>query len=75
MFAMAGLGLCDMVDEDTFQVNDITKHMVDVPSSIHGMLHLSVTHVVESNNSDLDQYNGTHVRCSLLDAPAPRYQF
>lgn len=43
MFAMAGLGFVDLVEEDTYQVNALTRHMVEVPSSIHGMLHLLVT--------------------------------
>lgn len=43
MFAMAGLGFVDLVEEDTYQVNAVTQHMMEVPSSIHGMLHLSVT--------------------------------
>ena len=47
MFAMAGLGLCNLVDEDIFQVNAITSHMSAVPSAIHGMLHLSVNHAVD----------------------------
>jgi hypothetical protein len=42
MFAMAGLGLVDLVDEDTYEANAVTKYMLEVPSSIHGMLHLSV---------------------------------
>ncbi|OQV05683.1 hypothetical protein CLAIMM_10376 [Cladophialophora immunda] len=41
MFAMAGLGLVDLVDDRTFQVNPITAHMVAVPSSLHGMLHFT----------------------------------
>lgn len=40
MYAMAGLGLVDMVDDQTFKTNAITKHMERVPSSLHGMLHL-----------------------------------
>ncbi|RMZ90443.1 hypothetical protein DV736_g2318, partial [Chaetothyriales sp. CBS 134916] len=41
MLAMAGLGLVDLVDDTTFRVNAITRHMVEVPSSIHGMLHFT----------------------------------
>lgn len=40
MFAMAGLGLVDLIDDTTYRVNAITSHMVAVPSSIDGMLHL-----------------------------------
>jgi hypothetical protein len=41
MFAMAGLGFVDLVDEDTYRVNAITKHIVEVPSAVHGMLHFT----------------------------------
>ncbi|OAG34209.1 hypothetical protein AYO21_11654 [Fonsecaea monophora] len=41
MFAMAGLGLVDLVDDTTYQVNPITAHMAIVPSSLHGMLHFT----------------------------------
>ncbi|OAP64284.1 hypothetical protein AYL99_00256 [Fonsecaea erecta] len=41
MYAMAGLGLVDLVDDTTYQVNPITTHMVAVPSSLHGMLHFT----------------------------------
>ena len=40
MYAMAGLGFVDLVGDDTYRVNAITRHMVAVPSSVHGMLHL-----------------------------------
>lgn len=40
MFAMAGLGFVDLVDDNTYRVNAITAHMEAVPSAIHGMLHL-----------------------------------
>ncbi|KIW84905.1 hypothetical protein Z517_00293 [Fonsecaea pedrosoi CBS 271.37] len=41
MFAMAGLGLVDLADDTTYQVNPITAHMAIVPSSLHGMLHFT----------------------------------
>ncbi|KIW62135.1 hypothetical protein, variant 1 [Exophiala xenobiotica] len=41
MLAMGGLGLVDVVDDTTFRVNAITRHMIEVPSSIHGMLHFT----------------------------------
>ncbi|KEF59875.1 uncharacterized protein A1O9_04723 [Exophiala aquamarina CBS 119918] len=41
MFAMAGLGLVDLVGEETYRTNTITEHMKTVPSSIHGMLHFT----------------------------------
>ena len=40
MYAMAGLGLVDLVGDDTYKVNAITRHMSAVPSYIHGMLEL-----------------------------------
>jgi len=40
MFVMAGLGFVDMVEEDTFRANAITRHMVSMPSAPHGALHL-----------------------------------
>lgn len=39
---MAGLGLIDGVD-DRFQANDVTQHMVEMPSAQHGALHLFVS--------------------------------
>lgn len=39
---MAGLGLVERVDEDRFNANAITKHMVDMPSAQHGAVHLCV---------------------------------
>ncbi|KIX06275.1 uncharacterized protein Z518_04250 [Rhinocladiella mackenziei CBS 650.93] len=41
MFAMAGLGLVDLVDDTTYRVNAVTAHMEAVPSAIHGMLHFT----------------------------------
>lgn len=37
---MAGLGLLDRVDENSFNANAITRHMVDMPSAQHGAVHL-----------------------------------
>jgi hypothetical protein len=42
LFAMAGLGLVDLVDENLFSANSITQHMVNTPSAKHGAFHLSV---------------------------------
>lgn len=42
MFAMAGLGFVDLMDEDAYTANAITRHINDVPSVIHGLIHLSV---------------------------------
>lgn len=40
MYAMAGLGLVDLLEDDTFGVNMVTRHINAVQSAIHGMLHL-----------------------------------
>lgn len=37
---MAGLGLVDLVEDDLYEANDITRHMVQMPSAQHGCLHL-----------------------------------
>jgi hypothetical protein len=37
---MAGLGLVDLVEDDVYSANSITRHMVDMPSAQHGALHL-----------------------------------
>ncbi|KAJ5162491.1 hypothetical protein N7492_007883 [Penicillium capsulatum] len=40
LFIMAGLGLVDCV-EDQFHANDMTHHMVNMPSAQHGALHFT----------------------------------
>lgn len=42
LYIMAGLGLVERVDEDRFNANAITHHMVDMPSAQHGAVHLFV---------------------------------
>ena len=42
LYIMSGLGLVDRVDEDRYNANAITRHMVDMPSAQHGALHLLV---------------------------------
>lgn len=42
LYIMAGLGLVDCVDEH-FHANEITRHMVDMPSAQHGAMHLLVS--------------------------------
>ncbi|KAJ6089300.1 hypothetical protein N7467_004516 [Penicillium canescens] len=41
LYIMAGLGLVERVDEDRFNANAITKHMVAMPSAQHGALHFT----------------------------------
>jgi hypothetical protein len=36
---MAGLEFVDMMGDDLFAANDITRHMVTVPSALHGAFH------------------------------------
>lgn len=40
MFAMVGLGFVDLVEDDVFRSNSITETLVNIPSSLHGALHL-----------------------------------
>lgn len=39
---MAGLGLVERVEENIFNANAITRHMVAMPSAQHGAVHLCV---------------------------------
>jgi hypothetical protein len=39
---MAGLGLLDMISEDVYRANDVTRHLVENPTKIQGILHLYV---------------------------------
>ncbi|KAJ5563818.1 hypothetical protein N7513_000060 [Penicillium frequentans] len=41
LYIMSGLGLVDRVDEDRFNANAVTRHMVDMPSAQHGALHFT----------------------------------
>ncbi|KAJ6088248.1 hypothetical protein N7486_009509 [Penicillium sp. IBT 16267x] len=41
LYIMSGLGLVDRVDEDRFDANAVTRHMVDMPSAQHGALHFT----------------------------------
>ncbi|KAJ5761841.1 uncharacterized protein N7511_005223 [Penicillium nucicola] len=41
LYIMAGLGFVERVDEDRFNANAITKHMVAMPSAQHGALHFT----------------------------------
>ncbi|KAI9848029.1 MAG: hypothetical protein M1837_001131 [Sclerophora amabilis] len=48
MFVMAGLGLVDLVEEDTFSTNAVTRHMVSLPSALHGALHFTTEPLLAS---------------------------
>ncbi|KAJ5768784.1 hypothetical protein N7520_003343 [Penicillium odoratum] len=41
LYIMSGLGLVDRVDEDRYNANMVTQHMVDMPSAQHGALHFT----------------------------------
>lgn len=38
---MAGLGLLEMTAEDSYQANDVTRHLVEHPTKVQGILHFS----------------------------------
>lgn len=40
LYVVAGLGLLDMIAEDSYRANDVTKHLVQHPTKIQGILHL-----------------------------------
>lgn len=40
---MAGLGLVELVEQNMFRANSITRYMVDMPSAQHGAVHLYVS--------------------------------
>lgn len=40
MFVMARLELVEIMGDNLFAANDITRHMVIMPSALHGALHL-----------------------------------
>ena len=40
MFVMAGLEFVDMMSDNLFAADDITRHMVTMPSAPHEVLHL-----------------------------------
>jgi hypothetical protein len=50
---MAGLGLVERVEEDRFNANAITRHMVAMPSAQHGALHLFVYPCIRTNGRKL----------------------
>ncbi|KAJ5660736.1 uncharacterized protein N7484_000108 [Penicillium longicatenatum] len=41
LYIMSGLGLVDRVDDNRFNANAVTRHMVDMPSAQHGALHFT----------------------------------
>jgi hypothetical protein len=40
LYIMAGLGLLDMLGEDSYKANAVTQHLVEYPTKIQGILHL-----------------------------------
>ncbi|KAJ5937023.1 hypothetical protein N7466_003473 [Penicillium verhagenii] len=41
LYIMSGLGLVERVDENRFNANAVTHHMVEMPSAQHGALHFT----------------------------------
>ncbi|OJJ43678.1 hypothetical protein ASPZODRAFT_136139 [Penicilliopsis zonata CBS 506.65] len=41
LYVMAGLGFVDLVEDNVFVANCITKHLVNMPSAQHGALHFT----------------------------------
>ncbi|KAL5000148.1 S-adenosyl-L-methionine-dependent methyltransferase [Aspergillus recurvatus] len=41
LFAMSGLGLVDLVGEDLYSANDLTRHLAVSPSAAHGAVHFT----------------------------------
>ncbi|KAL1965294.1 hypothetical protein VTN77DRAFT_5896 [Rasamsonia byssochlamydoides] len=41
LFAVAGLGFVELVEDDVYEANSITRHMVNMPSAQHGALHFT----------------------------------
>jgi len=40
LFMMGTLGLLEVLPHEMYEANDVTKFLVDMPSSQHGALHL-----------------------------------
>ncbi|KKK13957.1 hypothetical protein ARAM_000205 [Aspergillus rambellii] len=41
LFAMAGLGLVDLVEGDLYSANALTRHLAATPSAVHGAIHFT----------------------------------
>ena len=42
LYAVSSIGLVDLVEDDVYAANNITRHMHAMPSAQHGALHLYV---------------------------------
>lgn len=40
LFLMGGLGFLDLLPDDVYQANAVTRFLVDTPSAQHGAMHL-----------------------------------
>jgi len=40
LYVMAGLGLLDLTTDNSFKANNVTRHLVEHPTKIQGILHL-----------------------------------
>ncbi|KAL3457188.1 hypothetical protein BJX64DRAFT_269287 [Aspergillus heterothallicus] len=41
LFAMSGLGLVELVGEDLYSANALTRHLAESPSAVHGAVHFT----------------------------------
>ncbi|KAL3471136.1 S-adenosyl-L-methionine-dependent methyltransferase [Aspergillus californicus] len=41
LYAMSGLGLVDLVGEDSYSANALTRHLAASPSAVHGAVHFT----------------------------------
>ncbi|EED15930.1 O-methyltransferase, putative [Talaromyces stipitatus ATCC 10500] len=41
LYSLSSIGLVDLVQDDVFEANDITRHMIAMPSAQHGTLHFA----------------------------------
>ncbi|GAT20336.1 O-methyltransferase [Aspergillus luchuensis] len=40
LFLMGGLGFLDLLPDDVYRANDVTRFLVETPSAQHGAMHL-----------------------------------
>ncbi|KAL3457040.1 S-adenosyl-L-methionine-dependent methyltransferase [Aspergillus heterothallicus] len=49
LLAMAGLGLLEVVEEDLYAANDLTRHLVLNPSAVHGGIHFTTETILAAS--------------------------
>ncbi|KAJ6131002.1 hypothetical protein N7523_001462 [Penicillium sp. IBT 18751x] len=70
LYIMAGLGLLDRVDENVFQANAITRHMVAMPSAQHGAVHFT-TEGMMAGAFFMKKLQATHFTYPFQEADGP----